>query len=188
MQPEFSDEENFALEQLITALEANESELFQLDLAKEDDSLQSYSQFFEVLALMGLADTPLRKPRLSLKSRIFAVIDKQPSVVFTDKEGRILGINDAFTAMCGYQLSELLGQKPGSLLQGELTNKETADYMSACVRQAMPCQAEILNYHRNGSPYWVSISIQPLRSTTGDLVGFTAVENKIRDRPIPQAA
>lgn len=40
-------------------------------------------------------------------------------------------------------------------------------------------RADILNYHKDGHSYWARVSISPLRSATGSLLGFIAIERDI---------
>jgi len=108
--------------------------------------------------------------------------------VVTDREGRILWINDAFTAMCGYKLPEVIGKKPGHVLQGKLTDRTASENMRRAVRNGYGCVEELINYHKNGDPYWVRITITPVLDHTGQTAQFIALEEKLEDRPIPLVA
>jgi PAS domain-containing protein len=46
-------------------------------------------------------------------------------VIITDRERRLVWANEAFTRLTGYELHEVLGRKPGELLQSELTDPAT---------------------------------------------------------------
>ncbi len=41
---------------------------------------------------------------------------------------------------------------------------------------------EVINYHKDGHPYWLSISVTPVRNPAGDLTRFIAIEADISDR------
>ena len=47
------------------------------------------------------------------------------AVILTDEKKSIILVNDAFLTITGYSLFEVLGKKPGSILQGQNTSKET---------------------------------------------------------------
>ncbi len=47
------------------------------------------------------------------------------AVIITDKEGLIEWVNDGFTRLTGYTLAEVLGKRPGAILQGPLSDPET---------------------------------------------------------------
>lgn len=104
------------------------------------------------------------------------------AVVMTDAMGRITWTNDAFHQLCGYSPEEVLGRIPGHMLQGERTDPSTAQNLSNAVRQGQGIRAEVINYHKDGSPYWVSISITPIKTNRGKLQGFVAFERETTEQ------
>lgn len=100
-------------------------------------------------------------------------------VVITDIAGRVQWINEGFTRMTGYTLQELMGQKPGNVLRGTATEKHAAAIMSAALARGEGFEVEVLNYKKDGTPYWVRISCSPLRGPQGELQGFMAIESDI---------
>ncbi len=113
-------------------------------------------------------------------SRAFATVAAQladPAVI-TDPQGRVEWINAAFTDLCGYTLAEMKGRKPGHLLQGPATDATAAAELRAAVHEQRSTSAELINYHKNGRPYAVWISLNPLHDRTGRLVGYMAVERE----------
>lgn len=112
--------------------------------------------------------------------RAFATVANQLAdpVVITDPQGRVEWVNEPFTALCGYTPAELKGRKPGDLLQGPATDPEAVSALRRAVRLARPLSVELINYHKNGEPYSVWISLNPLRDHAGGLVGFMAIERE----------
>lgn len=106
----------------------------------------------------------------------------ETGVVITDAPGNVLWVNEGFRRMTGYSLEELVGRRPGPLLQGPDTDPVTVAAMHDALAQARPFCAEVLNYTRDGSPYWVSIDCHPLRDADGALEGFIALEIDITAR------
>lgn len=100
-------------------------------------------------------------------------------IVIADIQGRVTWMNPAFTRLCGYTLDEMQGQKPGHLLQGPDSDPEAVALLRQAVAQRTPITVELVNYHKNGSPYVVSISLTPLRNRAGKPTGFMAVEREI---------
>jgi PAS domain S-box-containing protein len=112
--------------------------------------------------------------------RAFATVANQladPAVI-TDPQGRVEWINPAFTDMCGYTLAELKGRKPGHLLQGPDTDPETVAELRRAIRERCGVSVELINYRKNGEPYAVWITLNPLHDRTGQLVGYMAVERE----------
>ncbi|WP_309383907.1 PAS domain S-box protein [Cerasicoccus frondis] len=100
-------------------------------------------------------------------------------VVITDETGRVMWINDAFEKITGYSKQEMLGRKPGELLQGPHTNSDTVKMIGEKLRQKEPLTAELLNYHKNGTTYWLRLDINPLFDDKGELTNFIGIETDI---------
>ena len=103
------------------------------------------------------------------------------AVVLTDSEGKIEWINDGFTRISGYRLEEVVGRSPGSVLQGPDSNPVIVEKMSRAIRRKEGFKEEIINYSRDGRPYWISIEAQPILDEHGDVVQFMAIERDITD-------
>jgi len=106
------------------------------------------------------------------------------AVLITDKNGRITWINKAFTTITGYTLEEVIGKKPGDLLQGKDSNPETIKYLGNQIKNLQPFICEIINYHKSGRPYWTRINGQPLFDQQGNVAGFFAIEEDITEERI----
>ncbi|WPZ32370.1 ATP-binding protein [Thalassobaculum sp. OXR-137] len=100
------------------------------------------------------------------------------AVVITDGDGRIEWVNEGFTRTTGYTLEEALGRTPGALLQGPETDPATVQKMHDAIGRGEAFDVEILNYHKDGSPYWVEISCQAIQDP-GKPKKFIAIENDI---------
>ena len=102
-------------------------------------------------------------------------------ILITDRDGMIEYINAGFEKLTGYTLEEARGKKPGPLLQGPDTDPETVRQIRRHLDRAEPFYSEILNYHKNGTPYWVSLSIAPVFDDAGRVERFISVEADITD-------
>jgi PAS domain S-box-containing protein len=109
-------------------------------------------------------------------------------VVITDAEGRVEWVNDGFARISGYSLEEMRGRKPGEILQGAQTDLATVARIAAAMRGAEPFEAELLNYRRDGQPYWIHLSVDPMRDEQGRLQGFMGIETDITARKAAEAA
>ena len=101
------------------------------------------------------------------------------SVVICDKEGRIEWANSSFEVMSGYKKEELIGKKPGVLLQGPESDAETVTYLSDQIKKGEPFNCEIINYSKDKKKYWVRIQGQALYNNFGELIRFFAIEEDI---------
>lgn len=100
------------------------------------------------------------------------------AIILTDLHGRVTWINPAFTRLSGYTLDDMLGQKPGRILQGPETDLKAAALLHQAIVRREPANVELLNYRKTGEPYMVSIALSPLRNRAGRITGFMAVERE----------
>ncbi|MBN3493193.1 hybrid sensor histidine kinase/response regulator [Vibrio neptunius] len=104
------------------------------------------------------------------------------AVVFTDLDSKVTWVNGAFERLTGYCLSEIIGKKPGDVLQGDGTDKRTTRKIRQMIDRREPGFFELLNYNKEGRSYWIEIALTPLYSTHGQIEGFMAVERDITQR------
>ncbi|WP_460879064.1 PAS domain-containing sensor histidine kinase [Pontibacter rugosus] len=103
-------------------------------------------------------------------------------VVITDALGRTEWVNSEFTRVTGYTLREVLGKKPGHLLQGPDTDPMAVQYMNSQVLKKQPFHVELINYRKNGEKFWFSMNITPMFDDEGNLVQFFAIQDDVTER------
>ncbi len=118
-----------------------------------------------------------RRRKFALLSLVADETDN--SVVITDTDGCIQYVNSGFTRLTGYPADAVMGRKPGEVLQGSQTDRETARRIGEKLRRREPLYEEILNYTKAGEPYWVSLSINPVFAPGGTLERFISVQANI---------
>lgn len=94
---------------------------------------------------------------------------------------RILYVNQAFTRMTGYSLEEVVGKTP-RILQGPKTDRTVLDTVRIALSQWHPVTAELINYRKNGSEFWVEFSIVPVADRRGHYTHWIAVQRDITER------
>lgn len=112
-------------------------------------------------------------------ARAFAATS-QASLI-TDPQQRILHASKSFTAITGYDEAELLGLNC-RILQGPGSDP----VITAAIRRALSCgepyEGDILNYRKDGSPFWNSLSIRSLRDEGGTITHFVSVQRDVTAR------
>ena len=101
------------------------------------------------------------------------------SVILTDARGLTVWVNEGFTRMTGFTLEDMHGKKPGDLVQGSATDPTTVRWMHQCVSQGQGFSANILNYSKTLRPYWISLEVQPIHDSSGQLTHFMALQRDI---------
>ncbi|MDN3642955.1 PAS domain S-box protein [Lutimonas halocynthiae] len=127
----------------------------------------------------GTDITRQKEYKLELEKLSLIVQKTVNAVIITDANGKIEWINNGFVNMTGYELLEVKGKTPGSLLQGEKTNPETIAYMKRQIQNKEPFTCEIYNYTKTGEGYWLRINAQPLFNDQGEVSQFFAIEEDI---------
>lgn len=101
------------------------------------------------------------------------------SVIITDIAGRVTWVNDGFCRLTGYILEDMLGQKPGTILQGPETDPGAVAEMSEALENGQGFNVDVINYGKNNVPYWIRIECNPLQSENGETQGFISIESNI---------
>lgn len=101
------------------------------------------------------------------------------AVIITDNNGVTEFVNEGFIKMTGYQAAEIIGKKPGVLLQGADTDADTVHRIREQIKARKPVYEEILNYNKNGKSYWVSIAINPVFNKRGEIDKFISIQADI---------
>lgn len=103
------------------------------------------------------------------------------SVIITGPDGLIEYVNTGFTKLSGHAFLDVMGKKPGALLQGKHSDPATVQRIRAKLDAREPFYEEILNYTKSGTPYWISLSINPIFSADGQLRKFISVQANVTE-------
>ncbi len=87
----------------------------------------------------------------------------------------IVYVNEAFTRLTGYAPADVLGRNC-RLLQGPETAPEAVDELRVAVRDRRPAVATLINYRRDGTPFWNEVHLSPVRDEHGEVVRFVGVQ------------
>ncbi len=92
-------------------------------------------------------------------------------MVLTDArqaDAPMIAVNSAFEALSGYSRIELTGRNC-RMLQGAGTDPATRARIGACVGAGEGCIEWIVNYRKNGRPFWNLLFISPVFGPDGTL-------------------
>ncbi len=127
-------------------------------------------------------ESALSRQREESKRLALVAENTTNAVIIASANGLIEWVNAGFTRLTGFTLQEVAGQKPGTFLQGELTDSKTTERMRAAVAEGLGFSETVVNYSKDRRPYWVSIECQPLYNDAGELTGFMAIEADVTRR------
>jgi PAS domain S-box-containing protein len=125
--------------------------------------------------------TELKRAEVELRKLWRAVEQSSTAVVITDAAGDIEYVNSCFTAVTGYVREEVVGRSP-SLLKSGLTSD--ADYrgMWSTIRQGDDWQGEFCNRRKDGSLYWATVTVSPVKTPDGTISHFIGMQTDITQR------
>jgi len=101
-------------------------------------------------------------------------VNSSKMIVLSNRQGHIEWVNECFVRTCGYTLEEARGQRPGQLLHGPSSDRETVQRLHAAMADAQEFTFQIVNYRKDGTPFAVEVMLSPLFEG-GELVGFLSV-------------
>ena len=111
------------------------------------------------------------EPGLDQRGTVFfaALQMTRMPMILTDPrqdDNPIVFANQAFLDLTGYEESEIVGRNC-RFLQGPDTDRETVRALREAVAAHEAISTEILNYRRDGSPFWNAVVIAPVYDDDG---------------------
>ena len=130
------------------------------------------------------AHRTLRQEHAELVLRDRAIRAVSQGIVITDPHALgnpIIYASPGFTQLTGYSADEAMGRNC-RFLQGPETDRAAMARIRAAVDEGRACTTELLNYRKNGTPFWNSLAISPVLDADGKLLHFVGVQTDISER------
>jgi len=97
------------------------------------------------------------------------------------KDNPIIYANEGFERLTGYTKKYVLG-KNCRFLQGEKTDPKIIEQIRRSIHEEKPCSVEILNYKKDGTPFWNLLSITPIMDDSARVTNFLGIQSDITRR------
>jgi len=134
---------------------------------------------------IGVSRDVTERRRLEEQVRLLAdaVERAETGVVITgpqlDPPGpKIQYVNPAMMEITGYSEAELLGNTP-RMLQGPKTSREPLDRLKRRLSAGKSVTDEVVNYRKDGTPYYVRWRIAPIQNDDGETTHFVSVQQDV---------
>jgi PAS domain S-box-containing protein len=119
-----------------------------------------------------------------LRTRDRAITSSINGILITDAsvpDNPVVYVNPAFERLTGYSAEEAAGRNC-RFLQGPDTDRETVRKIREAIEAEQEINAVLLNYKKDGTPFWNDLTIAPVRDDAGTLTHFIGVQNDVTDR------
>ena len=122
--------------------------------------------------------TESKRKETDLRKLGRALEQSPTSVIITSIDGIIEYVNPKFEEVSGYSAAEAIGQNPRILKSGDKT-PEDYKKMWSTLMSGKEWRGAFHNKRKDGSIYWESASISPLRDEAGKITHFIAVKEDV---------
>ena len=134
--------------------------------------------------------TALREAEAALRLRDRALAAATNGILITDAalpDNPIVDVNPAFEHMTGYQRAEVIGRNC-RFLQGADTDPEAVSRLRAAIAAGRDVTETLLNYRKDGTPFWNDLHIAAVRDDAGTLTHFVGIQTDVSERIAAEAA
>ncbi|MDA7947927.1 MAG: PAS domain S-box protein [Hyphomicrobiaceae bacterium] len=107
-------------------------------------------------------------------SSLQLMIESHLLISVTDRAGKIVHVNDRFCDVSRYTREELVGQTHG-IVKSDAHGPAFFEDMWSSISSGKSWTGTIGNLAKDGSPYWVQSTINPIYNTAAEIVGYAAI-------------
>ncbi len=137
-------------------------------------------------AVHNPASSTVAEPGLDQRGTVFFAalqMTRMPMIITDPRQddNPIVFANKAFLDLTGYEESEIVGRNC-RFLQGTDTDREAVRALRSAVAAREAISIEILNYRRDGTPFWNAVFVAPVYDDDGKLIYFFASQLDITRR------
>ena len=93
----------------------------------------------------------------------------------------LIYVNEGFTRLTGFSIEEAIGTNC-RFLQGPDTKPSSVKQIRDAIAAEQNCEVELLNYRKDGTPFWNHLSITPIRNETGQTTHFVGIQSDVTRR------
>lgn len=143
----------------------------------DDEELEALEQASYLTSVfMDRSDLLDENYRLSQVAR-----QTREGVILTDKDRKVVYVNQAFTDVTGYTLKDVAGKNLRTIMHGPATNMATAQFMKQRLNEIRGFDCRIFNYRKTGEGFWNDLRIDPMFDRTGTHVGFIGLQTDVTE-------
>ena len=101
--------------------------------------------------------------------------------MITDRTGKIIWVNPAFTHLTGYSIEDVVGRNP-SILKSEKQGRDFYENLWSTILSGKIWHGELVNRRKDGHLYAEEMIIASLRGEQGEISHFIAIKQDVSER------
>ncbi|MCG8487559.1 MAG: diguanylate cyclase [Chromatiales bacterium] len=137
-----------------------------------------------VCVIRDVTERKKTEEQLRLSHQVMASATE--GILITDKQERIVSVNNAFTEITGYSAEEAIGEKPVLLKSGK-HSEEFYQAMWSEINAKGFWQGEIWNRRKDGAVYVEWLGISAVLDQNGDITNYVGIFTEMTQRKDQQA-
>lgn len=98
----------------------------------------------------------------------------------SEEDMPLIYANEGFERLTGYNIGDVVG-KNCRFLQGDKTQTEPVEKIRKAIQKGEECTVELLNYKKDGTPFWNRLSITPLKDKHGIVTHYVGIQSDITE-------
>lgn len=161
-----------ALPNATTSNEASTAHLYNETLIRKLE--EKMLQLEESNKILKRDQTELRMLERAIKAASQGIIITDPNRA----DNPIIYVSPGFERLTGYSSGEAIGRNC-RFLQGKETSPECVLALRNALKESKSCDIEILNYRKDGRPFWNHLNISPVADPAGKLTHYIAVQTDV---------
>jgi diguanylate cyclase (GGDEF)-like protein/PAS domain S-box-containing protein len=109
------------------------------------------------------------------------------AIVITNRDGAIQWVNQAFSILTGYTITEAIGKNPRDLMRSGQHSLEFYKALWDTILSGQVWRGELINRRKDGSFYPEEQTITPVNDNRGRISHFVAIKQDITERKTTEA-
>lgn len=124
-------------------------------------------------------DSERAQAQLELKDRALAATAEGITIAdLSLPDNPLIYANAGFERLTGYSVAEVIGRNC-RFLQGPATDSATVEALRRAIRERQAITVQLLNYRKDGTPFWNRLSITPVADASGTVTHFIGVQSDV---------
>jgi PAS domain S-box-containing protein len=132
--------------------------------------------------IASIVDVRIRKHAEANKANMAAIVESsEAAIISMGLDGIVRSWNRAAEKVFGYSSSEMINESISRIIPDDKRDEEL-DLINSTKRTLEPQQLETIRVKKDGTKIFVAVTISPLRSASGKLIGVSKIARDITER------